>query len=121
MSYCVRCGAELREGVNFCEKCGAEVAAKGIDEVDDYCEGEESEVEDCDEEPEKGPPSDCYATFSGSCVSLYRTNGSLYRRIHVSQTVLGAQVSGGYVSITCAGGWHYLYTLEGALVRRTHR
>lgn len=119
MAYCIHCGKLLREGVNFCEKCGAEVshgAGELQEEIDD--EGEMPEVEDCDGCPEKGPPSDCYATFEGRCVSIYRESGAIYRRIHLHYDVIGAQISGDKVSITCEGGWHYIYTLDGVLVRQ---
>lgn len=122
MAYCIHCGAALKTGVNFCSKCGAEVqsevpcAADKTDEVLD--DDEESEVEDCDEEPEKGAPSDCYATFEGRTVSIYRENGSIYRRIHLNYEVLGTQVSGDNVAITCEGGRAYIYTLDGTLIRQ---
>ena len=122
MAYCSHCGAKLREGVNFCSKCGAEVnpepscTADKTDEVPD--DDEEAEVEDCDEEPEKGAPSDCYATFEGRTVLICRGNGSLYRRIHLNYDVLGTQVSGDNVVITCEGGHAYVYTLDGTLIRQ---
>lgn len=66
MAHCTKCGEALREGVNFCEKRGAEVrrCMDGVEDdiLDDY---DGPAVEDCDEEPEKGPPSDCYAPLRG--------------------------------------------------------
>lgn len=121
MSFCVKCGSRLRDGVCFCEKCGFKVS--GDDEVesdgteDVFDEDVEPEVEDCDAEPEKGPPSDCYATFDGREVIIHREDGSLYRRFTLHYEVLAATVSGDVISITCEGGWHYLYTLDGTLIR----
>ena len=121
MAYCIHCGVALRSGVNFCENCGQKVARSVALDFEDYFENEdeEPEVEDCDEEPEKGPPSDCYVTFENRCVSIYRESGAIYRRIYLRQDVLNAQISGDKVSITCEGGWHYIYTLDGMLVRQT--
>ena len=120
MAYCTKCGEALREGVNFCEKCGAEVSRcmDGVEDdiLDDY---DEPAVEDCDEEPEKGPPSDYYAAFEGRTVSIYRESGAVYRRIYLHHNVMSAQISGDRVAITCEDGWHYIYTLDGALVRQT--
>lgn len=122
MSYCIHCGKPLREGVNFCEQCGAEVSRRaegmvGDADVESDDEDNEPEVEDCDETPEKGPPSDCYATFEDREVTIYREDGCIYRRIHLHYEVLDASVSGDRVSITCEGGWHYIYSLDGMLIR----
>ena len=121
MAYCIHCGVALRSGVNFCENCGQKVARSAALDFEDYFENEdeEPEVEDCDEVPEKGPPSDCYATFENRCVSIYRESGAIYRRIYLRQNVLSAQISGDKVSITCEDGWHYIYTLDGMIVRQT--
>ena len=125
MAFCTHCGIELADGVNFCKKCGKEVVRPNDenyiedDEILDELEDDEPEVEDCDEEPEKGPPSDCYATFEGRCVSIYRESGAIYRRIYLRQDVLNAQIFGDKVSITCEDGWHYIYTLDGVIVRST--
>lgn len=122
MAYCIHCGAALKAGVNFCSKCGAEVNPETSctdDKTDEALDDdEEAEVEDCDEEPEKGAPSDCYATFEGRTVLICRGNGSLYRRIHLNYDVLGTQVSGDNVVITCEGGHAYVYTLDGTLIRQ---
>lgn len=119
MAFCIKCGSELRDGVNYCEKCGKEVVASEILDETEVEIDDEPEVEDCDEEPEKGPPSDCYATFEGCNVSIYRENGAIYRRFRVPYEVISTQVSGDNVSITCEGGWHYIYTLDGMIVRQT--
>lgn len=120
MSFCVKCGSVLRDGVRFCEDCGAKVSSAFAIEADEdsYDEDVDPEVEDCDEEPEKGPPSDCYATFEGRNVAVYRESGAIYRRFSLPYEVLNAQVCGENVSITCEGGWFYIYTLDGRIVRR---
>ncbi len=121
MIYCTNCGRALSENVNFCTKCGAEVTKEeellSCESSEEFVVDDEPEVEDCDEEPEKGPPTDCYATFQGRRVTIYRENGSLYRYISLNYEVLNAQISGDKVSITCVGGRFYIYTLDGVPVR----
>ena len=120
MAFCIRCGHEFPEMANFCAKCGTEVPSKIVDDVDDdeFEEADDVEVEDCDETPEKGPPDDLYATFSGREVILYRGNGVMYRRISLPSQVECAQVSGDRVAITCANGNMYIYSVYGQLVRQ---
>lgn len=120
MAFCIHCGAKLREGVNFCEKCGVEIYHDDAITEKDFDEDEDGEpdVEVFDDEDEKGPSTDCYATFDGRTVSIYRENGCIHRRINMRSEVLSAVVSGDRVSITCEGGWFYIYTVDGVLIRQ---
>lgn len=107
MSFCTNCGKELNEEDNFCTRCGHQVAY-----------AEEVDVDDAgDEDLDKDFPSDCYATFSGRMVSIVRSTGSIYRRITVPRDIVTATVSGDRVSVVCEGGWLYLYSLNGNLIR----
>lgn len=52
-------------------------------------------------------------------IKLYEDNGALRRRFYTRDDILGAYVSGDYVTIQCERGVTYLYRTNGELIRRT--
>jgi len=121
MAFCIKCGSRLRQGVNYCEQCGHPVAEEGYEDSPDTDELDEDLADDEFDEDDKDIPSDCYATFEGRCVSIIRANGTIFRQIYVHHEVIGAQVSGQNVAITCEDGWFYLYRLDGTIIRETRQ